>query len=1483
MAHHEFSSLADLEEREGTTMPKDKQTGAGGEKEPERTAKNVPRNGSDKSPDPREQAEKRLGGRFPKAEDIPTQTREDIVRLVHELRVHEIELEMQNEELRLAQARLKELKGKYVDLYDFAPVGYVTMDRHGKITEANLTLGVLLGVGRASLPGRRFSEFVSLTDHTTYYSHWLLLKETGTLQSCEITLMKDGGSPFNARLQSVSSHDSDGEWIGCRTMVSDITDRKRAEEALRESEEKYRLIFSKERDAIVLTDAETFEFLDVNEAAEKLWGYAREELLGTKAVEMSAEPEKTRAAMQEGTAPQGNYADFRWHKKKDGTIFPVEISSGPFTWKGRRVVCSILRDISERFKAEDALRIERERLLSIFDGIEAVVQVLDLETYEILYVNKFTKNLYGKELIGGLCYEVLHGLPSPCDHCPKEKVLSLEGEPYQWDYHNFTTNRDYLATDKQITWSDGRAAKFHFAIDITERKQAEEALRENERRYRTLFERARDAIMIIDLEGDNMGRIVDANPVAAKMHGYEMEELLAVKIDDLDTPESAKKIPERRERILKGEWLRGEAAHRRKDGSVFPIEISASLVEIGTHKYVLAMDRDITLRKQAEVALRASEQMLRGILAVSPVGMGLSHERKMVWVNDAWARMFGSAHPSEWMGQEARVLYESDEDFTRAGNLLYRNLESGLVNEIDVKMKRKDGSSFDANIRMTALDPGNLRAGHLAVITDISERKSAERALEKSEAMLNGILQAAQIGIGIVTDRQIGWTNRMISEMTGFSAGELKGKSATVLYASEDEFARVGEVKYKDIREKGIGQIETKWKRKDGQIIDVFLSSVPTVPGDLSKGVVFTALDITDRKQGEEALRTSEERLELAVRGADLGLWDLDVKSGKAVVNDRAMEMIGYERDELAPSVSLLDRLLHPNDRERVLLAMNAHLNGETPSIEEEYRFLTKTGEWKWVLSRGKVVERDRDGNAIRMTGTFLDITQRKKSELALRRLATAVEQAEEAIVITDLSGTIQYVNPAFEKITGYTRDEALGQNPRILKSGEHGEEFYKDLWSTVAQGKVWKGRVVNRRKDGTLYHEDATISPVRDRSGKIVNFVAVKRDVTTELVLQQQLLHAQKMEALGTLAGGIAHDFNNILQVTLGFSELLLSEKREDDPDHADLQKIHQAGRSGAELVKRLLTLSRKVDLKTAPMDLNAQIRNTEKLLRRTIPRMVDIRLELAEDLKRINADPGQIEQIIMNLAVNARDAMPEGGTLTLVTRNAVVDQAYCRLQPEAVPGDHVLLSVSDTGHGMERDILEHIFEPFFTTKELGRGTGLGLSMVYGIVRQHGGHIVCHSQMGRGTTFNVFLPVIADDPELETEIPGEILAFGTETVLLVDDEDMVRELGERILSRSGYTVLTAPNGEEALDLYRRRKQEISLVILDLIMPAMGGRECLKELVRIDPHAKVLIASGYAADVTAGDCAELGARGFVGKPFRFNELLKHVRRTLDEG
>jgi PAS domain S-box-containing protein len=498
-------------------------------------------------------------------------------------------------------------------------------------------------------------------------------------------------------------------------------------------------------------------------------------------------------------------------------------------------------------------------------------------------------------------------------------------------------------------------------------------------------------------------------------------------------------------------------------------------------------------------------------------------------------------------------------------------------------------------------------------------------------------------------------------------------------------------------------------------------------------------------------------------------------------------------------------------------------------------------------------------------------------------RLATAVDQAAESVIISDKRGTIQYVNPAFERLSGFTKDDIVGRNFRVLKSDTHDDDFYREMWGTITTGKGWAGQIDNRMKDGSLRQFETTISPIRDDSGAIVNFVSVNRDVTQEVALEAQLLQAQKMEAVGTLAGGIAHDFNNLLQVIQGYTEVLLHGVNEDPSHHEALQKIHRSAKRGAELTGQLLTFSRKVQSERRPLDLNQEVEQVKNLLERTIPKMIEIELHLDKTPAIVSADPVQVEQALMNLAVNAMDAMPDGGKIIIETERATLDEEFCQTHLGARPGEYVLLTISDTGHGMNKEILEHVFEPFYTTKEVGKGTGLGLAMVYGIVKTHEGYIVCYSELAFGTTFKIYLPALVQGGHWSEAGEGEDqLKGGDETILLVDDEKYIRELGVELLTDVGYEVLTATDGEGALELYRKEQERIDLVILDLVIPGMGGKRCYEEILKINPQAKILIVSGYSINGPGQEAMEAGAKGFVGKPFDVSNMLTTIRNILDE-
>ena len=508
-------------------------------------------------------------------------------------------------------------------------------------------------------------------------------------------------------------------------------------------------------------------------------------------------------------------------------------------------------------------------------------------------------------------------------------------------------------------------------------------------------------------------------------------------------------------------------------------------------------------------------------------------------------------------------------------------------------------------------------------------------------------------------------------------------------------------------------------------------------------------------------------------------------------------------------------------------------------------------------------------------------ITHRKEAEAELRKLSVAVSQSPASVVITDLEGRVDYVNPRFSETTGYTLDEVRGQTPRLLKSGETPAEEYAALWRTISNGGEWRGVFRNRKKDGTLYWDRAFIAPVRDGSGAITHYLGIGEDITQQKNLEDQYRQAQKMEAIGQLAGGVAHDFNNILQAVIGYGQLLLDVHPEMDAGREYAKEIVQAAERASGLTRQLLAFSRRQVLEMADLDLNLVVDDVLKMVRRVIGE--DIRLNVVPcwHTDTVHADRGQMEQVILNLCVNARDAMPQGGVLTIETENIVMDDVYCQLNSWAQPGKYVLLSVTDTGCGMDAETQTHLFEPFFTTKELGKGTGLGLATVYGIVRQHQGMITVYSEIDRGTVFKVYLPSVERPAAV---VGGQVAGRprgGNETILVAEDDESLRELVSRILRDAGYSVLLAENGEEALALFEEHAAGIHLLLLDVVMPRMGGKAVYDALRQKHPALRFLFSSGYSTNAVHTGFVLRDGIALIQKPYAPEALLHRIREILD--
>jgi two-component system, cell cycle sensor histidine kinase and response regulator CckA len=791
--------------------------------------------------------------------------------------------------------------------------------------------------------------------------------------------------------------------------------------------------------------------------------------------------------------------------------------------------------------------------------------------------------------------------------------------------------------------------------------------------------------------------------------------------------------------------------------------------------------------------------------------------------------------------------------------------------------RRKDGTLL--TVEITAQDiVFKERRARVVAAQDVGEHERSAAELQKKQQVLQSILDDMP-AVVFVQDLEGRFTlvNTAWERFTGLLRHHATGKTVHDIFPRDvADRLRLGD---RAMLDTGVPtEAELVLPGADGQ--RTYITSRFPLRNEEGRieGLVGLAVDITERKRAEDSLQRANAFAESVIETANVIFLHLDAAGIVRKINAAAEEITGYKSAEIEGTSWF--ELLVPPDRYPYVWEEFARLMREGVTAGSfENPILTKQGEERHIMwSNTTLREGDR---IVGMIAFGMDVTDRRRAEDQQARLSRVVEQVTESIVITDPQGAITYVNPAFEGISGYSRAEVIGQNPRILKSGHQDAAFYRRMWETLARGEVWKGRLVNRRKDGTLFQEDATIGPVRDASGRLVNYVAVKRDVTTEMRLERQLIQAQKMEAIGRLAGGVAHDFNNLLGVIVGYGEIVRRKLRDDDPLAGKVEQILKAAERAAGLTRQLLAFSRQQVLQLKIVDVNVIVSDVEKMLRRLIGEDIRLTTSLDPGLGSVKADPGQIEQVLMNLAVNARDAMPDGGHLTIETRNAELGPDDVARRPPTLAGRYVMLAVTDSGMGMDAETQSHLFEPFFTTKEMGKGTGLGLSTVYGIVKQSGGYIWCYSEVGVGTTFKIYLPRVDEEASPVHEPTAVRLAHGSETVLLIEDDGPLRDVVREILEGAGYTVLVADGGAKALHIAAEYTGAIQLIVTDVIMPGLSGRKAAEMIKAARSEVEILFMSGYTSEAIAKHgVLEAGAK-FLNKPFTTEGLLRKIRDVLD--
>ena len=1107
-----------------------------------------------------------------------------------------------------------------------------------------------------------------------------------------------------------------------------------------------------------------------------------------------------------------------------------------------------------------ALKQQMEFVLGV---TKTGIDIIDSE-FNIRYIDPEWAKVYG-DPTGKKCFQYFMDRSEVCPHCgiptalktksaivTEEVLVKEESRPVQVTTIPFQNEKgEWLVAEVNVDISERKHAEqalrktledqemrvqertaqlIHtneaMERDITKRKEAEDALRNEKQRFQTLSDQAPFGMMLINKEGT----FKYVNPKFRQLFGYDL--------DDVPNGKTwfrkAYPDPTYRHRVI-SDWLNDLAkaypAEKRsrvftatcKDGSQKIVDFISVQLEAGEN---LVTCEDFTDQIRAEEALRKSEEESRKLAEenaiMAEIGRIISSTLN---IDDVYERF----------AERVRDLIPFDRITIRTINPKDNTVTIAYISGVDIK-KHQIGFSTPLP-RSVAEECVRTQSGFLLQSESFDEVKT-----------------------------------RFPNLFPSFQAGLQSMIFAPLI--SKDQV--IGILSIQTTKPKAYTQRDLRLAERVGSQI---------------AGAVANVLLFIQLKRAEEAMRESEEKFRDLYDHAPVGYHEYDKEGRITKVNRTDLEMLGYTSEELIGQPIWKLNVGEEIVREQVL----AKLAGALPpgqNLERIYK--KKDGTIFPVLIQDRLTL-DEKGQISGIRCTIQDITEHKQSEEALRqseeRYRTILENIEDGYYEVDLPGNFTFFNDSLCRMLGYSRDELIGMGNDRYTDQENRKKLFQAFNRVYRTGEPVKGfdwEVI--RKDGRKLYGEVSVSLIRSSTGEPVGFRGIARDITERkraekemAALQEQLTQSQKMEAVGRLAGGIAHDFNNLLTVIKGYTQLSLLDLKENNPLWENIQEIQKATERAANLTRQLLAFSRRQILDPKVLDLNSLLRDTEKMLRRMIGEDIELVTRLSEGLGKVKIDPGQIEQVVLNLAVNARDAMPSGGKLTIETANAQSDEGYALTHLGLTPGHYVRLSVSDTGVGMSREVQEKAFDPFFTTKEKGKGTGLGLSTVHGIVTQSGGKIWVYSDPGHGTTFKIYFPTIEGELDtLDGRNEPDSSPRGSETVLLVEDESSVRDLANRLLKQQGYRVLEAANGEEALRLAQETAGErIHLLLTDVVLPQMSGKELADQLKTFRPDLKVLYTSGYTDFAVVHHGVLNSGTHFLQKPFSLKTLSQKVREALD--
>ena len=1149
-------------------------------------------------------------------------------------------------------------------------------------------------------------------------------------------------------------------------------------------------------------------------------------------------------------------------------------------------IVTVMRDITVKKVVEEELKNSEEKYRLIADSVP--VGVFIHVGGEIRYCGREGAHLLGydepEEIVGRNFIEFMHEDDREFVIDRTRKRAEGEDEPSGYEVRMIKKDGGILPI---LIYGDtleymGEIAIQGVFIDISERKRVEEErerllikLKDSEEQYRTLIETSNDGICVIkDL------KIVFFNKRLLKIIEYTEDEIRERTIVDFLHPDDIERILQIHTKRMSGEDVPTTYEFRgvTKDGNVIPVEINIVTIDWEEGPAALCFLRDISRRKKAEEDL----EIFKKLVERSEMGFAITDlSTKLTYVNPALCRIVGVEKPEDMLGNSVRSYY-SEQFAKRIEEEILPAVMDGKPWTGELPLIAIDGhlTSTIQNIMLISTEEGNPLC-YANVISDISERKKAEESLRESEEKWRNLFENSMDSVFTADIKgNLTSTNSAMEEISGYNIDEMIGKNFREIMASE-EAERVLEA-YNHLFRTGepIRELSYTVFKKGGEqrIVE---GNVNVIKKD-EKIIGFqgTFRDITEKRETALALKESEEKYRDLLENIEDLIYVMDGDGKFTFFNKALMKFSGYSEDEI--KAKNFKNLITPKSFQNAKEIFKRQLKGEDVGAFE-LQFIDKGGKLKISETRERLIWEG--GKIVEVHGIGRDITDRKTTEQALveseKKFRDFIESSKDVIYSTSVEGEIIDINPAGEVLFGYTIEELLKMNILdFYKNKEDREEFQKEI---EEKGFVKDYNILFMKKDKSPADclLTSTLRKAEDRT--IVGYQGIIRDITENKLLEEQLLQAQKMKAVGTLAGGMAHNFNNILVGIMGYSEYLLSKKEKDDPDYKALNTIYESTVKASDLTRQLLSIARGGDYKRVKLDMNSVIKKVIPLIKGTIDKTIEIVTDYDVNLFATEGDIGQLEQCILNLCINSRDAMPDGGKIVIETKNQFVDERFVKTHLDAKVGNYVVLSIADTGTGIAPDILDHIFEPFFTTKKHAGGSGMGLATVYGIVKNLQGIISVYSEVGEGTTIMLYFPAIKEKAKMDSLPQNGLKMKGEETILLIDDDETVREMWEEVLREYGYQVIVSGSGKDAIEIVKKRRGKIDMVILDVIMPDVGGKEAFEKIIEIEPKMKVLVTSGYSKSGRAKDILDAGALGFIQKPASIKDLTLKTREILDGG